>query len=147
MLVLGGAVFAALAQVFVRKLVNTEATSAIVFYFSLTATILSLVTLPFGWVWPTATEATLLVGAGLLGGIGQILLTSSYREADASLVAPFDYASMLFALGIGYFVFAEVPTWTMIGGAALIVMAGILIIWRERKLGLERARQRKAMTP
>ena len=78
---------------------------------------------------------------------GQILLTSSYREADASLVAPFDYASMIFALGIGYFVFAEVPTWPMLGGAALIVTAGILIIWRERQLGLERARQRKAMTP
>lgn len=147
MLVLGGAVFAALAQVFVRKLVMTEQTSAIVFWFSVTATVMSLITLPFGWVWPTATEAAILVGAGLLGGLGQILLTSSYREADASLVAPFDYASMIFALGIGYFVFAEVPTLPMLGGAALIVTAGILIIWRERKLGLERARQRKAMTP
>ena len=147
MLVLGGAVFAALAQVFVRKLVMTEQTSAIVFYFSLTATALSLVTLPFGWVWPEPREAGLLVAAGLLGGLGQILLTSSYREADASLVAPFDYASMIFALGIGYFVFAEVPTGPMLGGAALIVTAGILIIWRERQLGLERARQRKAMTP
>ena len=147
MLVLGGAMFAALAQVFVRKLVLTERTPAIVFYFSLTATTLSLVTIPFGWVIPTPTEAALLVTAGLLGGVGQILLTSSYREADASLVAPFDYASMLFALGIGYFVFAEVPTWTMLGGASLVVTAGCLIIWRERKLGLERARGRKAMTP
>ncbi len=146
-LVLGGTVFAALAQVFVRKLVNTEQTSAIVFWFSVTATALSLITLPFGWVWPTPTEAAILVSAGLLGGLGQILLTSSYREADASLVAPFDYASMIFALGIGYFVFSEVPTWPMLGGAALIMTAGILIIWRERKLGLERARQRKAMTP
>lgn len=147
MLVLGGAVFAALAQVFVRKLVNTEQTSAIVFWFSVTATVMSLITLPFGWVWPTMGEAAILVGAGLLGGLGQILLTSSYREADASLVAPFDYASMIFALGIGYFVFSEVPTLPMLGGAALIVTAGILIIWRERALGLERARQRKAMTP
>lgn len=147
MLVLGGAVFAALAQVFVRKLVNTEQTSAIVFWFSVTATVMSLITLPFGWVWPTPGEAMILVLAGLLGGLGQILLTSSYREADASLVAPFDYASMIFALGIGYFVFSEVPTLPMLGGAALIVTAGILIIWRERKLGLERARQRKAMTP
>lgn len=147
MVVLGGAVFAALAQVFVRRLVNTEPTAAIVFYFSLTATALSLTTIPFGWVWPTPGEAALLVGAGLLGGVGQILLTSGYREADASLIAPFDYASMIFALGIGYFVFAEVPTLPMLAGAALIVTAGILIIWRERKLGLERAKQRKAMTP
>lgn len=147
MLVLGGAVFAALAQVFVRKLVHTERTSAIVFYFSLTATALSLATLPFGWVIPAPREAMLLVIAGLLGGVGQILLTSSYREADASVVAPFEYASMLFALAIGYAVFDEVPTVTMLFGAAIVVTAGILIIWRERKLGLERAKQRKAMTP
>ncbi len=146
-LVLGGAVFAGLAQVFIRKLVMTEATAAIVFYFSLTATLLSFVTLPFGWVWPTAPEAALLIGAGLLGGVAQILLTSSYRHADASLVAPFDYASMIFALAIGYLVFDEVPTLVMMAGASLVVGAGILIIWRERRLGLERARQRKAMTP
>ncbi len=146
-LVLGGAVFAALAQVFVRKLVKTEKTPAIVFYFSLTATVLSLATLPFGWVIPTASEVALLVGAGLLGGVGQIFLTSSYREADASVVAPFDYASMIFALAIGYFVFAEVPTLTMLIGAAFVVAAGCLIIWREHKLGIERAEQRKAMTP
>ena len=146
-LVLGGAVFAGLAQVFIRKLVMTEATAAIVFYFSLTATLLSFVTLPFGWVWPTAPEAALLIGAGLLGGVAQILLTSSYRHADASLVAPFDYASMIFALAVGYLVFDEVPTLVMMAGASLVVGAGILIIWRERRLGLERARQRKAMTP
>ncbi|MDZ7908031.1 MAG: DMT family transporter [Gemmobacter sp.] len=147
MLVLGGAVFAALAQVFVRKLVQTERTPAIVFWFSMTATLLSLLTLPYGWALPTASEAALLVLAGLMGGVGQILLTSSYREADASVIAPFDYASMLFALVIGYTVFGEVPTLTMLAGAALVITAGILIIWRERQLGLERARQRKAMTP
>jgi drug/metabolite transporter (DMT)-like permease len=145
--VLCSALFAALAQVFVRKLILTERTATIVFYFSTTSTCLSLITVPFGWVMPTMGEAALLVMAGLLGGTGQILLTASYREADASLVAPFDYASMLFALGIGYFVFGEVPTLTMLEGAALIVAAGILIIWREHKLGLERAKGRTAMTP
>jgi drug/metabolite transporter (DMT)-like permease len=147
MLVLGSAVFAALAQVFVRKLVNTEATPAIVFWFSLTATGLSLATLPFGWVVPTGQEALLLVACGLLGGVGQILLTSAYREADASVVAPFDYASMIFSIAIGYWIFAETPTPTVLAGAALVVTAGVLIIWRERRLGIERARQRKAMTP
>ncbi len=147
MLVLGGAVFAALAQVFVRKLVAGEKTATIVFYFSVTSTLLSLVTIPFGWVIPTPVEAATLVAAGLLGGVGQILLTSSYRFADASVVAPFDYASMLFALAFGWFIFGELPTLTMLAGAALVVTAGLLIIWRERALGLERARQRKAMTP
>ena len=147
MLVLCGALFAALAQVFVRKLVLTETTTSIVFCFSATSTVLALITIPFGWVWPSPWEAALLVVAGLLGGVGQILLTAGYREADASLVAPFDYASMLFALAIGYFVFDEVPTLTMLGGAALVVVAGILIIWRERKLGLEREKARQASTP
>lgn len=147
LLVLGGAVFAALAQVFVRKLVDTEKTPAIVFYFSLTATALSLATLPFGWVWPDPMEWVLLIGSGLLGGVGQILLTSSYREADASLVAPFDYASMLFALAIGWFIFSEMPSRTMLAGAFLIILAGILIILREHRLGKNRAQQRKVTTP
>lgn len=147
MLVLGGAMFAALAQVFARKLVLTESTSSIVFYFSVTSTLLSLFTIPFGWVWPTGPQAALLVTCGVLGGIGQIFLTRSYREADASLVAPFDYASMIFSLGIGLFIFGEVPTLTMLSGAALIIFAGILIILRERHLGLERAKARRAMTP
>lgn len=147
MLVLTSAVFAALAQIFVRKLVAHERTATIVFYFSLTASLLSLVTLPFGWIWPAPSAAALLILAGLLGGLGQIFLTSSYREADASLVAPFDYASMLFALAIGYGFFGEVPTLAMLGGAGLIILAGILILWREHHLGLAEARARKAMTP
>ncbi len=109
-IVLVGAVFSALAQVFVRKLVVAERTTAIVFYFSLTSTCVSLVTLPFGWVWPAPGTAAMLIAAGLLGGVGQVLLTSSYRFADASVVAPFEYASMILALLVGYFVFAEVPT-------------------------------------
>lgn len=145
--VLAGAACAALAQVFVRKLVASERTSAIVFWFSVTASVLSLVTLPFGWVLPAPHEAMLLVSAGLLGGLGQILLTSSYRFADASIVAPFEYVSMIFALAIGFVFFDEVPTLVMLGGAALVILAGVLIIWRERQLGIERARQRKAMTP
>jgi len=54
---------------------------------------------------------------------------------------------MIFALGIGYFLFDEVPTLVMLAGASLVVSAGILIIWRERQLGIERDKQRKAMTP
>ena len=147
MMVLMGAVCAALAQIYIRKLVATEQTAAIVFYFSITSSVLALTTLPFGWVMPAPTEAVLLVLAGLLGGLGQIFLTSAYRNADASVVAPFDYAALLFALLIGYFVFSEVPTWTMLGGAGLVILAGVIIILRESWLGLERGRARKNMTP
>lgn len=147
MVTLMGATFAAIAQVFVRKMVAAERTSAIVFWFSITSTVLSLLTLPYGWELPTPTEAAMLITCGFLGGLGQILLTSSYRFADASIVAPFEYSSMIFALGIGYFVFAEVPTALMLAGATIVILAGVMIIWREHQLGLERRRQRKAMTP
>lgn len=146
-LVLMSATLAALAKIFVRKLVATEHPATIVFYFSLTATCLSLLTLPFGWVVPTLRETLFLVLAGFAGGVAQGLLTTAFRHADASLIAPFDYASMLLALTIGYFVFSEVPTAMTLTGAALVVAAGILIIWRERQLGLERSKQRQAMAP
>ena len=142
--VLMGAVLAALAQVFVRKLVATETTAAIVFWFTITSSVMALFTLPWGWVVPSWQMAALLVIAGLLGGTGQIFLTSSYRYADASLVAPFDYTSMILARLIGYFIFDEVPTGTMLIGAGIVIAAGVLIIWRERALGLQRAQQRKA---
>jgi drug/metabolite transporter (DMT)-like permease len=141
------AVFAALAQVFVRKLVHTEATAAIVFYFSVTAAMLSLSTLPFGWAMPNAVGLVLLISAGLLGGIGQILLTESYRHAEVGVIAPFEYVSMLLALGFGYALFDETPTGRMLLGAALIAASGIFIIWRERQLGLQRGAARKVLTP
>ena len=141
-----GAVFSALAQVYLRKLSPTEEISAIVFYFTITSTFLSLLSLPFGWVVPTPSQAVLLILAGLLGGLGQIFLTSSYRFAEASVVAPFDYASILGALIIGYFIFDEVPGTTMMLGVSLVICAGILIIWRERHLGLRRGRARRGMT-
>jgi drug/metabolite transporter (DMT)-like permease len=139
-----GALFAALAQVFVRRLTMTEGTATIVWWFSVNSAALALVTLPFGWVVPAPREAAFLVGAGLLGGLGQILLTSAYRHAEAGLVAPFDYASMLLAVAIGYLAFAEVPTRSTLLGAAVIIAAGFLILWRERRLGIERARERAA---
>jgi drug/metabolite transporter (DMT)-like permease len=142
-----GAVFAALAQVFVRKLVTHERTGTIVFWFSATASALSLLTLPFGWVVPDPQEAAMLVICGLLGGLGQILLTESYRHAETAVIASFEYSSMLLALATGYFVFGEVPTTSMLCGAALIVTAGLFILYRERRLGIERAQARKAMTP
>ena len=147
MVALMGAVFTALAMVFVRRLVQTEQTAAIVFYFSITSTALSLITIPFGWIFPPLPILGLLIGAGFLGGLGQILLTSSYRHAPTSVIAPFEYSSMLLALIIGYSFFDEVPTLPMLAGAALIVAAGLLIIWRERQLGLRRSEARKVMSP
>lgn len=146
-LALGGATAAALAHVTLRRMTATEGTAAIVFWFSILASILSLATLPLGWVLPPAPVLAMLATAGALGGLGQIFLTSAYRFGDASVVAPFDYASMLLALVIGYAFFADMPTLPMLAGAGVVILAGLLIIWRERQLGLERGKARAGMTP
>ncbi|MBE9636094.1 DMT family transporter [Salipiger mangrovisoli] len=145
--VLTSAVLRALVQIHIRRMVQTEQTSAIVFYFSLTATALSLLTLPFGWVVPDPMTLLLLISTGLVGGVAQICLTSAYKGAEAALLAPFDYASILFAIIIGYVVFAEVPTPLMLVGSAIVISSGIAIILRERALGLKRHRARPGMTP
>ncbi|GAA6200781.1 DMT family transporter [Aquicoccus sp. SU-CL01552] len=145
--ILASTMLRALVQIHIRRMVETERTSAIVFYFSATASVLSLLTLPFGWVLPTGETALLLVLAGIVGGVAQILLTSSYRFGPASMLAPYDYASMLFAILIGYAWFGDVPTLVMLSGAALVIAGNILVIWREHHLGLERARARSVSDP
>jgi drug/metabolite transporter (DMT)-like permease len=128
-------------------LVQSEDTAAIVFYFSATASILALFTLPFGWVMPDLQTFGLLVLAGLIGGVAQILITSAYRFGSASMLAPYDYTSMLFAILLGYVFFAELPTMMMLAGAALVISAGALVIWRERQLGMERGKARSVTDP
>ena len=74
-------------------------------------------------------------------------MTSAYRNAPAGTIASFDYISMLWGLAFGYLLFGEIPTGSVIVGGMIVVAAGIFIIFRERQLGLERTRQRKAMPP
>ena len=141
------AVLAAFAMILVRRLVVTEKTPTIVLYFSLSATVLSLGTLPFGWV-PLDTTSLLLLGcAGLLGGVAQIMLTQSYRFAEVSTIAPFEYTSIIMGIAIGFLVFGDIPQWSMLIGTAIVAAAGIFIIVREHRLGIERKAARRFTTP
>ena len=155
-MVLIAALLRALVQIHVRQLVKTDHTAAIVFYFSVTATVLALLSAPIGWVfdhpsfvwvWPDRTTLVLLISAGLMGGVAQIMVTSSYRFAGVSVLAPFDYTSMIFASIIGYVIFAEQPTAPMLIGAALVIAGGVLIIWRERQIGVDRSKSKPNVTP
>jgi drug/metabolite transporter (DMT)-like permease len=147
LLVLGATIARGFVQIHIRRMVQSEHTAAIVYYFSLTASGLSLLTLPFGWVMPDPQTLALLIGAGFVGGVAQILVTSSYRFAPASLLAPYDYVSMLFAIVIGYVWFAELPTLVMLSGAFLVIAGNILVIWRESRLGLERGKAKPLTDP
>jgi drug/metabolite transporter (DMT)-like permease len=103
--------------------------------------------LPFGWVTPSGGEIVALVSIGVLGGTAHIFLTESYRYASASLVAPFDYTSMIWALALGYAIFGERPTSEIVLGSAIIAAAGLFVIWRERQLATMRRRDQLAMAP
>ncbi len=146
-LVLASAFFRALAQIHIRKLSQTEHTAAIVFYFSTITTLMGLATFPFGWTALDWTTATMLIGSGLVGGVAQIMITSAFRLAPASVIAPLDYVSILFAMVLGYVVFAEIPTAQMLVGSVIVIASGLLIIWRERQLGLARGKARPNLTP
>ncbi|MCC6946698.1 MAG: DMT family transporter [Bradyrhizobiaceae bacterium] len=147
LLALMGALVVAVAMTQVRHLSRTETTSSLVFYFSIVCTLAGLATLPWGWVVPTPWQLVLMIGSGFFGGMGQILITESYRHADASVVAPFSYSSMIYAVAIGYFWFSEVPQAIVLLGAAIVIAAGLFVIWREQRLGLDRTEERRAEGP
>jgi drug/metabolite transporter (DMT)-like permease len=124
-----------------RRLVQSETTPSIVFYFSIVCAVAGALTLPFAWHTPTGSELAALISLGVLGGIAHIFLTESYRHATASVVAPFDYTSMLWALLLGYWVLGELPSALVYLGGSIVAGAGLFVIWRERQLGLKRARE------
>jgi drug/metabolite transporter (DMT)-like permease len=129
---LTSSVFAATAYVSIRHLHKTDSFWTMSFYFMATAAILSAPPMLTQWVNPSATEWLLLIGTGLTGTLGQLWVTYSYKYEDASWVAPFAYAGVLFSFMWGIVFFKEVPTWLTLVGATLTVggAIGILMIRR-----------------
>lgn len=131
------AFFMAFAQIQVRSLTSTERIGAIVVYFSIGSALVALLSAPW-WVMPDGRDLMLLIMTGIFGGIGQIFLTLSYRHADASVIAPLEYTSMLWAVVTGFWFFGEWPSTTVLVGSTVIIGSGIAIVLRERTLGLRR---------
>lgn len=131
---LAAAVLAAFALMFLRRMSGEEHALTITFYFFLTSTTLALVTTLFvGWPMPTSSQWILLLLTGVFGVLGQLTMTYSFRYAEASLIAPLDYVTMLYALAVGYYVFGEVPNASIWIGAPLVIAAGGIILWRETR--------------
>ncbi len=131
---LGAAVFSALAMVFLRSMSGGEHAITITFYFMLTSAVCGLLTLPLGWLIPTAQQAVILLLLGLFGVGGQLLMTYSYRYAEASTIAPLDYTSIVIAASVGYWLFDELPSPSLWWGAPLVIASGLIIFWREYRL-------------
>lgn len=129
---LGAAVTAAFAQMFLRRMSREEHALTITFYFFATSTALAVLTAAFvRWPWPTPGQWLVLGLIGVFGVFGQLTLSYAFRYAEASVVAPLEYLSLLSSVTIGFYVFGEVPSvWTWIG-VPLVIAAGGTILWRE----------------
>ena len=130
---LGAAVFSALAMVFLRSMSGAggEHALTITFYFSLTSMVVGGLTVFWGWPVPTPTQWLFIGLVGVLGVLGQLLLSWSYHYAEASTIAPLDYANLLLAVLLGYVFFDETPHVSIWIGAPLVIAAGSIILWRE----------------
>lgn len=148
LIMLASTMFSACVIVTIREISATETSLAIVFYFMLACTAASLLTLPFGWIWPFSwADGAMLVLTGLSGGLGQIFNTTSYRYGEPSLLAPFDYAAMVWAIALGFLLFSEVPSPMVLSGAAIVIAAGIVIAMRERRRHMQLASGDDDVTP
>jgi drug/metabolite transporter (DMT)-like permease len=144
---LSGAFCSAIAMIQTRRLTRSEPTGAIVFYFSSVTMTVAALSLVLAALWPEApwigaqrfvapgpSEMLALVVIGIFGGTGQILMTQSYRYADASVIAAFDYVSMIWASALGFWLFGEAPTPAVLIGAGLVAGAGAYVVWWIRRL-------------
>ncbi len=155
------ATFAAIATIQTRRLALSEYTGAIVFYFSALTTLFGFLLMSAGYLWPSQAplgaflqsqkwvtpdfhDLGMLIAIGLLGGVGQIWLTDCVRYAEASVIAPFDYTSIIWAVALGYFFFGDKPTVAILAGSAIVIASGLFVLWREQRLKLIRKQPTKS---
>jgi drug/metabolite transporter (DMT)-like permease len=135
LLPLGSAVCYAAYQILTRRLSTIDDGRTTQFIGALAATLLLSLPLPFFWQMPQRpSDLALMVLTGALGGFGHLLLVRALRVAPASLLAPFTYAHIVIALGLGLLVFGVVPDAIAMVGIALIVVTGVVMALRQRRL-------------
>jgi drug/metabolite transporter (DMT)-like permease len=134
-------VFSAGTTLLVRQLSATESSATIVMWQSLLMTGFAAVLLPFVWVTPSGTDMLLILGIGLVGGVAQVMLTEAHASAQVSALGPYSYTSILWSVALGWVVWGEGPTATMVVGALFIVAAGLYILQRELYWARRRRRE------
>jgi len=127
------AAFYAVYQLQTRVLAKTEHPVTMLYYSGLIGTIGLAPVLPFVWVTPPPLSLLMMVAMGALGGVGHYLLILAFGRAEASLVAPFTYAHLVWVALLGILVFGEVPDGYTVLGSALVVASGIAVSLRHAR--------------
>ena len=114
-----------------RQLSSTEPVWLISLFFSIAITLMSFITIPFGWVMPSFNHFVILSLIGILGGAANLWLSQSYKFSEVSLVTPLKYLTLVFAIIFGYFIWDEIPTVKTLIGAFLVIISTLIIFRRE----------------
>ena len=131
LLPLATALFSALWMITGRSLGQTDAVHTTTLYTTVVATLLTAISLPFGWVLPNLADLGVFVLVGIFGGLSTYLYTLACQYTRASVIAPFDYSSIVWAALFGYMIWGELPELSLWLGAAIIAGSGLYIIARQ----------------
>ncbi|KQY24006.1 hypothetical protein ASD31_21985 [Rhizobium sp. Root482] len=131
-LALQAAVFWAISTVLLRKTAMQEVTLVQMTISSGFFIVFTGIAVAVSWVTPSLVDVALMAGTGLIAGIAQYALFEGMRRAPVSMLAPFEYSSLIWAFGIGFLIWGDVPARQVFVGAALIFSAGMIIILGER---------------
>lgn len=134
LLVMGSVITYAFAMVLTRRLGTTESAGAMTFYTALVFLAVGLIAAPFTWVQPTLIGLLLMAATGLLAGSAQYCLTEAFRIAPPSVVAPFEYTSLIWAMLFGFLVWGDVPTTLVLVSAAVVIASGLYVLHDEKMI-------------
>lgn len=130
---LGYAATMAWVRVHIKAMTATETAGAIAFWFAVTGAAVGLCSLPFGWAPLDLSLFALLAGAGVLGGFGHALAAEATRAAPVSVIAPYDYTGMIWALLADALIFGAAAGGMELLGAAAITVAGLILAFAPRR--------------
>ena len=134
LLPIGSALFMASVYLTTRSLMNTESSTSIVFYYSFALLFTSLIFFPSDFIIPDTFNLILALSLGIMGSIGHYFMSQAARHADVAVTSPFEYSSFIFVGLMGYFFFYEIPSNSVIIGGILIIISGVYVAYRERKV-------------
>jgi len=128
---LANAVLYGSVTVGVRGMTATESAETLILYQLALLTAFFALLLPLGWAWPTPTDTAWIVFNGVSNAVGQYWWTRALHLAPASAVAPFFYLSLVWASILGFAIWGDVPTISLVIGSAVVVASGLFLLWRE----------------